>query len=349
MEKSITLTDCTQKKRIEWIDIAKGIGMVLVMLGHAQIPYVSPFCDEISIQDVFLYSFHIPLFMFLSGLCFSDKDIKFSEFFKKKFKSLIVPYIFFAIVSVAAQCVIDFVTNHSLSIHTLLNEVKAVTIQIRAHTIWFLACLVFLELAFYFIKKICNNHHFKIAIFTLIFLICGIVYRKFVAINLPWNIDLVPMLMPFFAAGYCVKSVINSPLTKKHSLLFVLAVIINQGVNLINLKFFSPHFIDVYSNAYGNYILFFISAFSGIYAMVLFCKYFDGKMKIFQYIGRNSLIFLGLHRFVFFIARMLLDKLNLSDIVTTVGWLFAIVITLAVLSLLNEIIIRTPFKFVLGK
>ena len=42
MEKSITLTDRTQKKRIEWIDIAKGIGMVLVMLGHAQIPYVSP-------------------------------------------------------------------------------------------------------------------------------------------------------------------------------------------------------------------------------------------------------------------------------------------------------------------
>lgn len=42
MEKSITLTDRTQKKRIEWIDIAKGIGMVLVMLGHMQIPYSSP-------------------------------------------------------------------------------------------------------------------------------------------------------------------------------------------------------------------------------------------------------------------------------------------------------------------
>lgn len=123
MEKSITLTDRTQKKRIEWIDIAKGIGMVLVMLGHMQIPYSSPFNNEVYIQNVFLYSFHVPLFMFLSGLCFSDKDIKFSEFLKKKFKSLIVPYIFFAVVSVAAQCVIDLVTNHSLSIHTFVNAV----------------------------------------------------------------------------------------------------------------------------------------------------------------------------------------------------------------------------------
>lgn len=80
MEKSITLTDCTQKKRIVWIDIAKGIGMVLVMLGHMQIPYSSPFNNEVYIQNVFLYSFHVPLFMFLSGLCFSNKDIKFSEF-----------------------------------------------------------------------------------------------------------------------------------------------------------------------------------------------------------------------------------------------------------------------------
>lgn len=84
--------------------------MVLVMLGHAPIPYVSPFCDEISIQNVFLYSFHIPLFMFLSGLCFSDKNIKFSEFLKKKFKSLIVPYIFFAIVI-------------TLAVLSLLNEI----------------------------------------------------------------------------------------------------------------------------------------------------------------------------------------------------------------------------------
>lgn len=80
MEKSITLTDRTQKKRIEWIDIAKGIGMVLVMLGHAPISYVSPFCDEISIHNVFLYSFHIPLFMFLSGLCFPIRILNFRNF-----------------------------------------------------------------------------------------------------------------------------------------------------------------------------------------------------------------------------------------------------------------------------
>ncbi len=44
-------------KRIEWVDIARGIGIILVILGHIGIGKVGKF----------IYSFHIPLFFFLSG------------------------------------------------------------------------------------------------------------------------------------------------------------------------------------------------------------------------------------------------------------------------------------------
>lgn len=323
--------------------------MVLVILGHAQIPYLSPFDNSTSVLAMFLYSFHIPLFMFLSGLCFSDRDIDFSKFFVKKFKSLVIPYIFFSIVSVAAQCFIDFAVNRSFTIYSFLNSAKDFAVQIRTHAIWFLACLFLLELLFYFVRKFSNNNTYIIIAFATVFFVCGIVYRKFVGVDLPWNIDLVPMLMPFFAAGYCAKKLINSKLVRKDALFFVLAVLINQGVNIINLKFFSPHHVDVFGNAYGNYLLFLVSAFSGIYATVLFCKYFDGKMKVFEYIGKNSLIFLGLHRFVFFAASTIFRRFNLSDPAVIACWLLTVIITLVVLTLVNEIIIRTPFKFVLGK
>lgn len=75
-------------KRIEWIDIARGIGIILVILGHIGIGKIGKF----------IYSFHIPLFFFLSGYCFSGNGIDIKDFLKKKVKKLIVPYIFIGIV-----------------------------------------------------------------------------------------------------------------------------------------------------------------------------------------------------------------------------------------------------------
>ena len=43
--------------RIGWIDTAKGIGLLCVILGHLSIPYL----------DMWIYFFHMPLFFFLSG------------------------------------------------------------------------------------------------------------------------------------------------------------------------------------------------------------------------------------------------------------------------------------------
>ena len=47
--------------RIGWIDTAKGIGLLCVILGHLSIPLV----------DAWVYFFHMPLFFFLSGVVFS--------------------------------------------------------------------------------------------------------------------------------------------------------------------------------------------------------------------------------------------------------------------------------------
>lgn len=42
-------------QRILWIDMAKGYGIILVIIGHWNIPYLTDY----------LYAFHIPLFFFL--------------------------------------------------------------------------------------------------------------------------------------------------------------------------------------------------------------------------------------------------------------------------------------------
>lgn len=70
--------------RIEWIDTAKGMGLILVVLGHLHIPFLASW----------IYLFHMPLFFFLSGVVYSGQQYSFLEFLTRRIKTLVVPYFF---------------------------------------------------------------------------------------------------------------------------------------------------------------------------------------------------------------------------------------------------------------
>ncbi|MGN0524124.1 MAG: acyltransferase family protein [Eubacterium sp.] len=80
-------TEDVVAKRIEWIDIAKGIGIILVVTAHTQMPSYSLFDGNNNILRLLIYSFHMPLFFFLSGMCFKTDGITFKEFLTKKIKT----------------------------------------------------------------------------------------------------------------------------------------------------------------------------------------------------------------------------------------------------------------------
>ncbi len=69
--------------RIQWIDVAKLIGIYLVILGHINMTY-----NELI---VFIFSFHMPLFFFLSGLTAKKESVIVS--FTKSVKSILLPYV----------------------------------------------------------------------------------------------------------------------------------------------------------------------------------------------------------------------------------------------------------------
>ena len=67
-------------KRIEWLDIAKGIGIFLVVYAHARAPYNS-----------YIYNFHMPFFFLISGILYkSGGDVK--TYILKKVKTLYIPF-----------------------------------------------------------------------------------------------------------------------------------------------------------------------------------------------------------------------------------------------------------------
>lgn len=84
VSKGEIIVEESYEKRILWIDVARGIAILLVVLGHC----IGNLNDS---GNRFILSFHMPLFFFLSGMCISDKIIPLKEYLMKKLRTLLVP------------------------------------------------------------------------------------------------------------------------------------------------------------------------------------------------------------------------------------------------------------------
>jgi fucose 4-O-acetylase-like acetyltransferase len=72
------------------ISIAKAIGIILMLVGHAGCPQA---------LNSFIYQFHMPLFFFFSGYCFKDKYLNdFRSFAVKRVKGIYVPFVKYALL-----------------------------------------------------------------------------------------------------------------------------------------------------------------------------------------------------------------------------------------------------------
>ena len=74
-----------KRARLNYVDLAKGFAMLLVMLGHCK--------NTPKNLEVWLYTFHMPLFFALSGYTLNLKRFhSFKEFAVNRFRRLIIPY-----------------------------------------------------------------------------------------------------------------------------------------------------------------------------------------------------------------------------------------------------------------
>lgn len=273
-------------ERIDWIDSAKGLGILLVMLGHCYMEGKFTF---------WFYSFHMALFFFLSGYTFRVKE-KYIYFFVKKIRTLLVPYVFFVVITM--------VFNGSLAIiygstYDIIEILKLYLVQNRYTLLWFITCLFLSEQCMFALEKIFLRREYN----NLIWLISGIInlflfyiYRKMIGINLPWNADLVLIGLIFMCLGKWSKETnIIERIKNNHFLLlgvsFAIISIVSSGYNYF---FFGK--VDWFSNEFGNAILYTISAVTGVMATILLLH--NVKCQKLSSLGKNSMMFYGLHRLI---------------------------------------------------
>ena len=272
------------------IDIAKGIGIFLVVLGHVPIPMwlATP-----------IYMFHMPLFFFLSGMFFHPEE-KLAYGIYKKVRTLIVPYLFFAVCANGSNMLRDLLvyhTAHGKSIFSIFNA--------AASPLWFLICLF----GCYLLSRLTS-------IFTRVWAWKGLAVGSLFwggmgmllcreCISLPlWGTQVLLMQF-YYIIGYVVRQVRWGDVT-------IYANIVMQGerrVWVVLAGFIAcclPFSIrpNVSTLDFYHPVLFLLGSLSGIYLCLKACKIIDSlKCKLglkLQEMGNLSLFILGFHFFVIF-------------------------------------------------
>jgi|GEM_PF-144327 len=190
--------------RLHWIDALKGIGIILVVFAHHSLPIA---------LDTYIFSFHMPLFFFISGFLFDFG--KYAEsaagFVKGRFRSLIVPYFFFALLTCLFYFLLDTgfqpgVTNIEFFENSALSGIYSILYALGPLVsynppLWFLSCLFVTELLFYGFAKKYYGEPGKLVLWLTAAGIVGYLYSVYVPFRLPWNADVALAAVVFYGAG----------------------------------------------------------------------------------------------------------------------------------------------------
>lgn len=286
-----------EHKRLDWIDAAKGIGILMVLYGHNWLDW--KYC-------YLVYSFHMPMFFFLSGYTFSDGR-KPTQFILNKVKTLLIPYVFFAICYVLFHGLMNITHAEPFD---WIREFSLFITQ-RHHTyLWFLPVLFVSELVIYSLCRfgLINNKRYSYIICLLTLALLHYACQFFSLSNIVWCIDLLPVASFFILLGSFCRKNFQFDYNPSNYLIMVLAIV---AIVLATINFRCFGHVDMLGNNFGSITLFYLTSISAIYTITLFLRKFRSS-KYLLFIGRNLLVLYGFHKLIITILFILWAKLGLN-------------------------------------
>lgn len=296
------LSDGVQQRQT-WIDVAKGIGIILVVYGHvarglvnAGIPLDHALFYFI---DRTLYSFHMPLFFFLSGLLFlptlERKGVR--EMLQGRFLTIAYPYLIWSLLQGGIQIVLAKFTNGDANFSSVLKLAWQPQAQF-----WFLYALFFVSGLSIFLYSAKAGWSRQMIVPGAILLY---VFKELFAVT-PANY--VAENLVYFVLGVSSLNIIGKLYLIKRRLLFstVMLFCLAQWLVFNDFQFSS----DLVTNTMALLI-----AICSLLLVVVFAMNHDNQGSIFiSYIGKCSLVIYLMHILAGSGIRIILQKLcNVTD------------------------------------
>ncbi len=274
-----------------WIDYLKGLGIILMIIGHTSIN--QPFIK-------WIYGFHMPLFYMLSGYLFNRgkwfaKD--YGSFLKARAKSYLVSYLIWCIICFVINIpymYLKYKDDHLLlrivqNFGWILTSVRIddVFLPQKSTPLWFLTSIFVSQASFYLIVK-CRP------VLQIIICTCIITANHFIAASelpiLPWHFETSVLCSVFMLIGYYIRGYGLLEKVKSEFLCEAL-IVISSIMILLNDR------IDIYYRKYGNILVFIIAVSLMIYSVMWLHKnrnFYIFKDMVIR-LGSYSVIPIGLN------------------------------------------------------
>lgn len=279
------------KERYDELDLMKGIGILLVYLGHSFNLKGLIGNNIFSYLYGTVYSFHMPLFFLISGFLMNNgKAIKLKKYYVNKIKRILVPYFFINLIDFFPRTLFPNLVNSKFDIEEVFFKGTTIT--------WFIYTLFMIFMIFPFLEKYILKKD-RYYLFGIILILVNY-FKIFSKIEI-FSINVVAGYLLYFYIGYIIRPIYKNK-------------IIN-GVwnkNIVFLIFSLIFLIFSYRSFYLRYFNSIIFALMGILLTLNISLRIKEKSFIYntlKFIGVNSLTFYLIEGFITVFFRVILIKI----------------------------------------
>ena len=333
--------------RLPWLDAAKGLGIVLVVMGHIT---TDPLLERL------IFSFHMPLFFFLSGIAFNFSRQE--QFIHRHAHSLLFPYFTF--------CILSFLYWFFLERHFRPANFDAGTAFLNIFlaqgnnyifnsVMWFLPCLFVVEICFFTLRKVCIRSE-SILLAATVCVVAGFAlsgtepfpHSIRLSVRLPWSLDTALVSIGFYSLGAALGG--SSIFARGERTTTLFPILLCASAICLGLAVFFPSQTDLAEFLFPNPVIFFIGSCSGIATIIAAAKCIPAPWL--QALGSMSLLIMCIHepvkRVLLKIAEIILG-IEIAELRT--GIISCIVMTAITLlfCIPPALLIRRFFPWFIGK
>lgn len=283
-------------QRMTYLDCAKGVAIILVVLGHIDMGN-NPLNN-------WIYSFHMPLFFVLSGMLMAYKNNCLSTGLwvnvKKRSVQLLYPYFTFSLITLIWLVVDQLKRGHADA--NFIIQVIIDTLSLDGYgAIWFLPALLMAEIFFLMIFR---GHKGSILLVGCLVLLTS-VSGMYLQVAIPLERDLLTTYLErfynmfnrsligtvFIWFGYSLFGKLEKAATGANK-----PGLIILGIVMFVANFFlaqSNPSVDLHYSVLNNPVLYYVCALLGTVSTLLFFKFILPNNRVLEYFGRNSMIIMG--------------------------------------------------------
>ena len=261
--------------RIQWLDVAKGMAIMLVVLGHSSLP---------AYANRFIFAFHMPFFFFASGYSSDFTKYAVGEYVGRKVKVLLIPFVVYSAINLLLQPYVSDLSYTEYWLRFLKEGWLGVPL-------WFVPVLFFSLIMTRIVFLLKGK---KVMWVLVAFLPSVSILLKISDFTLPWNLAVVPyasFLVIIGNWGGRLSYNVGAPLISRYKMLLIILFFVVTGI----ISYFWK--LDMCWNSILPFLPLLVGAITGSVFLSLFAaqivKHSTLLTKVLVSIGKETYLILS--------------------------------------------------------